>query len=279
MSESGEDRTNERKIEHIRAIERDPATDRDGRWFDRILLEHRALPELSLEAVDPGIQFLGKRLDFPLLISSMTGGDHERVRRINRNLAVAAERCGVALAVGSQRVMFRQPAARASFELRALAPSTVLIGNLGAVQLNCGFGLDQCREAVEVLDADGLYLHLNPLQEAVQPEGDTDFAGLAERIGSIVAGLEVPVLLKEVGSGLSPADLQLGHAQGVRHFDIAGSGGTSWSRIEHHRRGDGSDIGLRFQDWGVPTPPGAEAAAGVVGAHHPDRQWRAQRWD
>jgi isopentenyl-diphosphate delta-isomerase len=254
MSDRSDDQTNERKIEHIRAIERDPATDRDGRWFDRILLEHRALPELSLAAVDPQVEFLGKRLSFPLLISSMTGGDHEQVRRINRNLALAAERCGVALAVGSQRVMFRQPSARESFELRSLAPNTVLIGNIGAVQLNCGFGIDECREAVRVLGADGLYLHLNPLQEAVQPEGDTDFAGLVERIGVIVRSLEVPVLLKEVGSGLAPADIEAGFAQGVRHFDIAGSGGTSWSRIEHHRRADGSDIGLRFQDWGVPTP-------------------------
>ena len=262
MSERGEDRTNERKIEHIRAIERDPATDRDGRWFDRILLEHRALPELSLDAIDPQVSFLGKTLSFPLLISSMTGGDHERVRQINHNLAVAAERCGVALAVGSQRVMFRQPAARASFELRALAPTAVLIGNLGAVQLNCGFGIEECREAVRVLDADGLYLHLNPLQEAVQPEGDTDFTGLADRIGDVVRALEVPVLLKEVGSGLAPADIAAGYARGIRHFDIAGSGGTSWSRIEHHRRGDGCDLGLCFQDWGVPTPLALKRAQG-----------------
>ncbi|GGB83006.1 isopentenyl-diphosphate delta-isomerase [Marinobacterium zhoushanense] len=248
------DQTNDRKIEHIRAIEQDPATDRDARYFDRIHLTHRALPELNLADVDASIDFLGRRLSFPLLISSMTGGDHELVRNINRNLAQAAEHCGVALAVGSQRVMFEQPAARESFALRALAPTTALLANIGAVQLNYGFGIEQAREAVACVGADGLYLHLNPLQEAVQPEGDTDFSAIADKIGEIQRNLQVPVLLKEVGCGLSPEDIALGYAQGVRYFDVAGSGGTSWSRIEHHRRGDGSDIGLRFQDWGLPTP-------------------------
>lgn len=248
------DPTNERKIEHIRAIERDPDTDRNGRWFDRILLTHRALPELALDQIDPSTEFLGKRLSFPLLISSMTGGDHALVRTINTNLAIAAERCQVAMAVGSQRVMFTHPAAEASFALRQHAPNALLIGNVGAVQLNYGFTLEHCRRAVEVLDADALYFHLNPLQEAVQPEGDTDFRGVAARIGAISRELGVPVLLKEVGSGLSPADIALGLEQGITHFDLAGSGGTSWSRIEHHRRHDSDGLGLRFQDWGLPTP-------------------------
>jgi len=248
------DPTNDRKIEHIRAIQRDPSTDRDARWFDRMLLTNRALPELALDEIDPGTEFLGKRLSFPLLISSMTGGDHELVRTINTNLALAAEQCGVAMAVGSQRVMFTHPAAEASFALREHAPSAVLIGNVGGVQLNYGFDLDKCRRAVDVLEADALYFHLNPLQEAVQPEGDTDFRGVAEKIGAVNRGLDVPVLLKEVGAGLSPADIALGLEQGVTHFDLAGTGGTSWSRIEHHRRHDGSDIGIRFQDWGLPTP-------------------------
>ncbi|PSL16300.1 isopentenyl-diphosphate delta-isomerase [Marinobacterium halophilum] len=248
------DPTNERKIEHIRAIEHDPATDRDGRWFDRILLTHRALPEVALDQIDPSTEFLGKRLSFPLLISSMTGGDHELVRTINTNLAIAAERCGVAMAVGSQRVMFTHPSAEASFALREHAPTTVLIGNVGGVQLNYGFDLDKCQRAVDVLAADALYFHLNPLQEAVQPEGDTDFRGVAEKMGAISRHLSVPVMLKEVGAGLSAADIALGLAQGISHFDVAGSGGTSWSRIEHHRRHDGDEIGLRFQDWGLPTP-------------------------
>jgi len=248
------DPTNERKIEHIRAIEQDPLTDRQGHWFDRIRLTHRALPELALGAIDPTVEFLGKRLSFPLLISSMTGGDHELVRRINTHLAMAAEQCQVAMAVGSQRVMFTHPEARASFALRQYAPTTVLIGNVGGVQLNYGFDLQRCQEAVDCVGADALYFHLNPLQEAVQPEGDTNFCNLAKQMGEVARALSVPVLLKEVGSGLSPADIELGLGQGIRYFDIAGSGGTSWSRIEHHRRDDGSDLGLKFQDWGLPTP-------------------------
>ncbi|MGB0733812.1 MAG: type 2 isopentenyl-diphosphate Delta-isomerase [Pontibacterium sp.] len=248
------DQTNSRKVEHIRAIEHDPATDRDGRYFDAIRLTHRALPEIALSEVDPSTSFLGKALSFPLLISSMTGGDHELVKRINTNLAIAAQSCGVAMAVGSQRVMFSSPAAKASFDLRDYAPDAVLIGNIGAVQLNYGMGIQEAQEAVDCMAADGLYLHLNPLQEAVQPEGDTDFSNLAIKISQLAAELSVPVLFKEVGSGLSVADIELGLKAGIKHFDVAGTGGTSWSRIEHHRRKDGSDLGLRFQDWGISTP-------------------------
>ena len=245
--------TNDRKIEHINAIINDADTDRNGRCFDQIHLTHRALPDIALNQIDTTTRFLGRDLSFPLLISSMTGGNHELVRKINRNLAIAAQATGVALAVGSQRVMFTHPEAAESFRLRELAPDTVLIGNVGAVQLNYGFDAAKCQQAVDVLDADGLYLHLNPLQEAVQPEGDTDFTGLADKIGAINQALSVPVLLKEVGCGLSSEDIAVGYSQGVRFFDVAGSGGTSWSRIEHHRRHDSTDIGLKFQDWGIPT--------------------------
>ncbi|WP_151704166.1 type 2 isopentenyl-diphosphate Delta-isomerase [Nitrincola alkalilacustris] len=257
------DQTNDRKIEHIQVIRDDPATDRSKAYFDRIHLMHRALPELDLSRIDPSVEFLGKKLRFPLLISSMTGGDHDLVRTINQNLATAAERCQVAMGVGSQRVMFTQPAARASFDLRGFAPTTVLIANVGAVQLNYGFDAQRCRDVMDVLGADALFLHLNPLQEAVQPEGDTNFSGIADAIGRLRQALDKPIILKEVGSGLSPADIQLGLDQGIRYFDIAGSGGTSWSRIEHHRRSDKSadtstdqstGLGVRFQDWGLPTP-------------------------
>lgn len=248
------DPTNDRKLEHIRIIEDDAGADRNKHWFDEVRLRHRALPECRLRDIEPGIRFLGKDLRFPLLISSMTGGEHELIQTINRNLALAAERCGVAMAVGSQRVMFTHPAARRSFDLRAYAPNTVLIGNVGAVQLNTGFGLEACQQAVDVLQGDGLYFHLNPLQEVIQPEGDTDFQGLTSQIGSIAAGLSVPVLAKEVGAGLSRPDAEGLLQQGVRHLDVAGTGGTSWSRIEHHRGRDDCDLGVLFQDWGIPTP-------------------------
>lgn len=243
-----------RKLEHIRAILSDPQIERQRSGFEHISLTHRALPELDMDAVDPSCDFLGKRLPFPLLISSMTGGAGDECLHMNRNLAIAAQETGVAMAVGSQRVMFTNPEAKASFDLRGLAPDVPLLANVGAVQLNKGFGVEHCREAVDVLKADALYLHLNPLQEAVQPEGDRDFSGLAEKIAQVAGALDVPVVLKEVGSGLSQADVALGLEAGIRHFDVAGRGGTSWSRIEYHRRSeDDDDLGLVFQDWGLTT--------------------------
>ena len=252
---------NSRKIEHIDVVRNDDGTDRNARHFDRIHLVHRALPEIDLKDIDPRIQFMGKTLSFPLLISSMTGGEHELVERINRNLAIAAEKTGVALAVGSQRVMFENSRALSSFELRRHAPQTLLFANLGAVQLNCGFTVEHCRRAVEVVGADALFLHLNALQEAVQPEGDTVFAGLTSKIAELNGQLDVPLVLKEVGCGFSCEDILSAAAAGVRFIDVAGQGGTSWSRIEHRRTEPGSDLGLVFQDWGIPTPRALKLAS------------------
>ena len=254
--------TNQRKIEHIDIIRRDPHTDRNLRAFDRMHLQHRALPELNLSEIDTSLTFLGKPLSFPLLISSMTGGDHDLVRTVNHNLARAAEVCQVAMGVGSQRVMFTHPQSRPSFALRDTAPTALLFANLGAVQLNKGFDATSCQAAIDALNADGLYLHLNPLQEAVQPEGDTCFRGLAQRIGQMVRELNTPILVKEIGCGLSQADADLLIAHGVRMLDVAGSGGTSWSRIEHHRAGTSTDqLGVLFQDWGIPTPDALQLLA------------------
>jgi isopentenyl-diphosphate delta-isomerase len=244
---------NQRKLDHINIVSEDRSVDRRKSHFDRIRLTHRALPELNLSAVDTSTRFLGKKLSFPLLISSMTGGADEELVKINRNLAIAAEAEGVALAVGSQRVFLSDKTAAASFELREYAPTTVLLGNLGAVQFNYGMGLAECEAAVRVLGADGLFLHLNPLQEAVQPEGDTDFSGLNNKIASIVTALKVPVIIKEVGAGISPEDVEYLREAGVRHIDVSGCGGTSWSLVES-KRCDQPELGELFQDWGIPTP-------------------------
>jgi isopentenyl-diphosphate delta-isomerase len=244
---------NQRKLDHINIVANDQAIDRRQCYFDRIHLTHRALPELQLADVDPTTEFLGKELSFPLIISSMTGGADEELVKINRNLAVAAQAEGVALAVGSQRIFLSDDAARASFELRQHAPDIPLVANLGAVQLNYDVGFADCEAAVKVLDADGLYLHLNPLQEAVQPEGDTDFAGLRNKIGAIVQTLRHPVIVKEVGAGISPEDVEHLLAAGVRHIDVAGTGGTSWSMVES-KRSESPELGELFGDWGIPTP-------------------------
>ncbi|MEM7441288.1 MAG: type 2 isopentenyl-diphosphate Delta-isomerase [Pseudomonadota bacterium] len=261
----GVDEISQRKIDHLRAFEEDPGVERKGSGFDAIRLTHRALPETDLDAVDTSATFLGKSLSFPLIISSMTGGSGNEIQVINHRLAEAAEATGVAMAVGSQRVMLNKLSARTSFDLRPVAPTVPLVANIGAVQLNNGVGASDCLSAIDVLGADGLYLHLNPLQEAVQPEGDRNFAGLVEAITALVPELPVPVLLKEVGAGLSPADIVQGLGTGVRHFDVAGRGGTSWSRVEYHRRAEAEDdLGLVFQDWGLTTVEALQSAVPVL---------------
>jgi len=244
---------NQRKLDHIKIVSEEDDVDRKQYYFDRIHLTHRALPELNLAEVDPSTRFMGKDLSFPLIISSMTGGADEELVKINRNLAVAAEAEGIALAVGSQRVLRSDDAARASFELRKYAPNSLLLANLGAVQLNYEMGFADCEAVVDVLDADGLYLHLNPLQEAVQPEGDTNFSSLRSKIAVIVQTLKKPIIVKEVGAGISPEDVEHLLAAGVKYIDLAGCGGTSWSRVES-RRSDEPTLGELFSDWGIPTP-------------------------
>ena len=242
-----------RKSEHVEIVAKDTSMDRRKFYFDEIRLTHRALPEISLKDVDPSIEFLGKKLSFPFLISSMTGGPGAQLETINRNLAAAAEAEGVAMGVGSQRILFDDPSATASFSLRDVAPTVLLFANLGAVQLNCGMTIDQIRGAIDVLQADALILHLNPLQEAVQPEGDTDFSNLFKKMEQLFQTLDKPIIVKEVGSGISKTDAERLIAAGAKIIDVAGAGGTSWSRIEAARCGDPS-LGELFQDWGIPTP-------------------------
>ena len=241
----------QRKQDHIDAVLNDPLVERNRSNFDTIKLQHRALPEIDFAQVDTSTVFLDKALSFPFLIASMTGGAGTNFKAINQNLAEAAEETQVAMAVGSQRAMIVDKTARQSFALRKYAPTAPLIANIGAVQLNYGFGIDEARRAVDTLEADALYLHLNPLQEIIQPEGDTNFASLADKICQLQQQLSIPVILKEVGCGLSAPDIQLGLDAGIKWFDVAGQGGTSWSRIEAHR--SENELGFLFQDWGLTT--------------------------
>jgi isopentenyl-diphosphate delta-isomerase len=246
----------QRKQDHIHFLLQDADIERRQSGFERIRLTHRGLPECDFADIDSGTDFLGKPLSSPLLISSMTGGAAATLQAINRRLAEAAESAGVAMAVGSQRAMIQDPQARASFELRQYAPTIPLIANMGAVQLNYGFGLDEAQRMVDVLEADALYLHLNPLQEVIQPEGNTNFAQLTDKIAQLAEALPVPIILKEVGCGLSARDIELGLSAGIQWFDLAGRGGTSWSRIESHRAHSSqlASLGETFQDWGLTTP-------------------------
>jgi isopentenyl-diphosphate delta-isomerase len=221
-------------------------------FFDDYRFEHVALPELDYADIDTSCTFLGRRLAAPLLISCMTGGTDE-ASRINRNLAAGAQAAAVAVGVGSQRKALEDPSHEASFRIRASAPGVPILANLGAVQLNYGFGVAECRRAVEMIDADALVLHLNPLQEAIQPEGQRDFSGLLDKIGLVASELHVPVIVKEIGCGIAHRVASELLARGVRIVDVAGLGGTSWARIEA-ARADDPEVGETFAGWGLPTP-------------------------
>ncbi|HSS52189.1 MAG TPA: type 2 isopentenyl-diphosphate Delta-isomerase [Thermoanaerobaculia bacterium] len=259
---SGEVPERDRKLEHIRlALEERMQLERN--FFDDYRFGHAALPEIDLDAIDTGVTFLGRRLEAPLLISSMTGGT-ETAGQINRNLAAGAEKAGVAVGVGSQRKALEDPGKADTFRVREVAPKAVLLANLGAVQLNYGMGVQECRDAVAMIGADALILHLNPLQEAIQPEGQCNFAGLLPAIGTVVAEAGVPVVVKEIGCGISEATARALATVGVRIVDTAGVGGTSWARIEAQRAGD-LEIGELFAGWGIPTPESIRQVRRVEG--------------
>lgn len=241
---------NSRKKDHIDLCLNVSEIDRQSSEFDQIRLIPNALPEISFEEVDTSTTFLGKPISMPLIISSMTGGSDSRVQQINKNLAIAAETCQIPMAVGSQRVMIEDFDAIKSFSLRKWAPTIPLIANIGAVQLNYGLGIEACQHAIDTLDADGLFLHLNALQEVIQPEGDTNFSNLKSKIKSIQAQLSKPLLVKEVGCGFNSKNLDDLFNLGISYVDLAGRGGTSWSKLEGLRHDDCS-LGHLFQDWGM----------------------------
>ncbi|MGA8016891.1 MAG: type 2 isopentenyl-diphosphate Delta-isomerase, partial [Candidatus Dormiibacterota bacterium] len=245
----------DRKADHIRInLEEDVAAKGVTSGFERYRLVHRALPELDLEAVRLETTFLGRRLAAPLLFSCMTGGTGEALR-INRTLARAAQRARVAMGLGSCRILLEHPEVLPTFSVREICPDVPVLANLGAVQLNLGVGAAGCRRIVELLDADALVLHLNPLQEALQPGGDTRFSGLLGRIAELTAELEVPVIVKEVGWGIAPDLVVALFDAGVSAVDVAGAGGTSWSEVERHRIEDPvrARVAGAFAGWGIPT--------------------------
>lgn len=244
-----------RKQDHLRiALEQDVQFKEVTTGLEKYRFVHQALPELDSASIDLSLELFGKRLRSPIVISAMTGGVAAACD-INRNLARAAQETGVALGVGSQRAAIEDPALAFSYQVRDVAPDILLFANLGAVQLNYGYGVSQCRQAVEMIGADALVLHLNPLQEALQPEGNTDFSGLLARIERVCRELEVPVIVKEVGWGISETVARRLASAGVTGIDVAGAGGTSWSEVERHRAWSqrAHNIAASFADWGIPT--------------------------
>ncbi len=224
--------------------------------FDRVLLTHQALPEMAMHDVDISAQFLGKPVSMPLLIGAMTGGT-PRGEAINRHLAHMAQRHGLPLAVGSQRAAIMQGQGS---DLRDFAKTVPLIANIGGLQLLEKNGLDMAQAAVDMLQADALFIHLNPLQEAVQPEGGQNWQGLKAAIHALVQNLSCPVMVKEVGAGLSAYVVEQLYACGVRYFDVAGLGGTNWTQIEQARLSPAqAEIYAPFAEWGISTVDAVQA--------------------
>lgn len=245
----------QRKSEHIRInLEEDVEFKRVSTGLERYRLPHHALPGLDLEVVDSSIQVLGKHLAAPLIISAMTGGTPE-AGIINRRLAEAAQDAGVGMGLGSQRAAIEDGSLAHTYQVRHVAPDVLLLANLGAIQLNYGYGPDECRRAVAMVEADALVLHVNPLQEALQPEGNTRFSGLLPKIEAVCTALDVPVVVKEVGCGISERVARQLADVGVAVIDVAGAGGSSWSEVEMHRASTDHEraVAAGFADWGIPT--------------------------
>ncbi|MFP4343644.1 MAG: type 2 isopentenyl-diphosphate Delta-isomerase [Anaerolineales bacterium] len=245
----------QRKNDHIRInLEEDVAFERLTTGLERYRFVHQALPEIALEEVQTETTFLGKHLSFPFIIASMTGGS-AHAARFNRMWAEAAQAAGLGMGLGSMRIALQYPEAQTSFQVRRYAPDILLLANLGAVQFNYGYGVEECRQVVEMVEADGLVLHINPLQEALQPEGDTRYDNLLPKIEQVCRALEVPVIVKEVGWGLSQRVTRLLLDAGVAALDVAGAGGTSWSQVEMYRSQTilEREVAAAFRDWGIPT--------------------------
>ncbi len=244
-----------RKADHLRiSLEEDIQFEGLTTGFERYQFIHQALPEMELKEVDLSLNLFGKRLEAPLIISSMTGGI-EPAERINRNLARAAQKMGVAMGVGSLRPAIDDPSLARTYQVRKVAPDILLFANLGAVQLNYGYGVEECRRAVEMIEADALTLHLNPLQECLQEGGNTDFSGLLAQIEKVCHHLPLPVMVKEVGWGISEEVARRLAQAGVTGIDVAGAGGTSWSEVERYRASNEAmkNVAAAFAQWGIPT--------------------------
>ena len=247
----------DRKLEHLLICENYDVEFKDKtNGFEDIELIHNVLPEIHMQEIDLSTDVFGKKLDSPLFITAITGG-HPAAKEINKQLAIAAENNGIAMGVGSQRAACEHPELEDTYTVvRENAPDCLLVGNIGAPQLNLA------EKAVEILDADILAIHLNPLQESIQPEGDLDARGYLDMIAQITDSVSIPVLAKETGCGISAESAKLLVGAGVDFIDIEGAGGTSWAAVETYRAED-RYLGETFWDWGIPT---AISTAEVVNA-------------
>jgi len=253
------DQIKERKEEHIEiCLEEEVKARKVTAGFEDVHLIHRALPEISEKEIDLSTTVFGHVFSAPLIVEAITGGTEKAVK-INAAIAQAVEELGLGMGVGSQRAAIEDPTLERTFNIaRKKAPNAFLIANLGGPQLTKGYGAKEAQRAVDMIQADALAIHLNPVQEAVQPEGETDYRGILEKVSEIVNTLDVPVIVKETGAGIAAEEAKRLKAIGVAGIDIAGVGGTSWAAVEYHRakkRGDwlAQTLGEILWDWGIPT--------------------------
>lgn len=259
----------QRKSEHIKIALNEKVTGESiSTGFDSLMFIHNALPEINFDEISLETTFLGFECKTPFLISSMTGGT-ALAEKINRNLAEAAEMRGWALALGSTRALLDSDGHSSSFLMRKYAPSVPIIANLGAVQFNYGYGIEECRKIIEITESDMLVLHLNSIQEVIQDKGDTNFKGILKKIEELCSTLEVPVGVKEVGWGIDGQTAKNLMEAGVSFIDVAGAGGTSWSQVEKFRSKDPvrQAAAEAFSEWGIPTVESIRQVREQVGGH------------
>ncbi len=251
--------TSSRKLDHLRICREKPVESGDTGFSD-IRFVHNALPECDMGSIDLTARFLGRSFSSPLFISAMTGG-HPRTREVNARLARAAERFGIGMGVGSQRAALENPALEDTFSVvRDEAPHAFLVANLGAVQLR-DHGIEWAERAIGMIGADAIAIHLNFLQEAIQPEGDHDALGCLSAIGELCRESRTPVIVKETGCGISAATARQCWGAGASAIDIGGWGGTSWAAVESIRADESGNekeqrlktLGEDFSEWGIPT--------------------------
>jgi isopentenyl-diphosphate delta-isomerase len=248
------EKTEKRKAEHIRiCLEQKAQARKATAGFEDIQLIHRSLPEVDRQKISLSTFFLGKKFSAPLIVGAMTGGTEEATK-INASIAEAVEKLGLGMGVGSQRAAIEDQKLEKTYAVaRKKAPSAFLIANIGGVQLVHGYGLKEVKKVVEMIDADAVAVHLNALQEAVQPEGQTNFKGVLAKIGEIAGELDKPVIVKETGCGISAEDAKALEAAGVKAIDVGGVGGTSFAAVEYYRSKNQNNMGEIFWDWGIPT--------------------------
>ena len=250
-----------RKFEHIEHCLKRNVQAHVSNGFEDVHFVHMSLPEMDKDEVDLSVEFLGRRFDYPIFIAGMTGGTKgsQLAGKINRTLAQAAQELNIPMGVGSQRAMIRKPETWESYYVRDVAPDVFLVGNLGAPQFSETipekYGIEEALKAVETIQADALAIHLNPLQESVQPEGDTQYRGILKALAGLKSEFPYPIIAKETGAGVSMEVAIRLESIGVDAIDVGGLGGTSWSAVEYYRAKDeiGKDLALHFWDWGIKT--------------------------